>query len=42
VSPRITRGVHATGEALRHLADGALLTGGFLALLWLAELATLR
>ena len=29
-------------EALRVLAGGLLLAGGFIALCWLAELATLR
>jgi hypothetical protein len=33
---------HQIGEALRTLAGGALLAGGFIALCWLAELATLR
>ncbi len=30
------------GEALRDLAGGVLLAGGFIALLWLAELVTMR
>jgi hypothetical protein len=34
--------MHAIAEALRHLVGGALLAGGFITLLWLAELATLR
>ncbi len=42
MSPRAVRRVHAIGEALRTLAGGALLAGGFIALLWLAELATVR
>jgi hypothetical protein len=32
---------HQFGEALRSLASGVLLAGGFIALLWLAELATI-
>ncbi len=31
-----------TLEALRALLGGTLLAGGFIALLWLAELATIR
>lgn len=42
MSPRAVRRVHAIGEALCTLAGGALLAGGFIALLWLAELATVR
>ncbi|PZW40396.1 hypothetical protein C8P66_12435 [Humitalea rosea] len=42
MSPRTARSVHAIGEAVRNLAGGALLAGGFIALLWLAELATVR
>ena len=30
------------GEALRALLGGGLVAGGFIALLWLAELATIR
>lgn len=41
MSPRTARRVHAIGEALRTLARGVLLAGGFIALLWLAELATI-
>ena len=41
MSPRNARHVRAIGEALRHLAGGVLLAGGFIALLWLAELATI-
>ncbi len=41
MSPRTARRVHAIGEVLRNLAGGALLAGGFIALLWLAELATI-
>ena len=33
---------HQLGEALRSLLGGVLLAGGFIALLWLAELATIR
>jgi len=33
---------HRIGEALRALLGGALLAGGFIGLLWLAELATVR
>ena len=33
---------HRIGEALRALLGGALLAGGFIGLLWLAELATIR
>ena len=40
MSPRAARRVHAIGEALRNLAGGALLAGGFIALCWLAELVT--
>ena len=32
---------HQFGEALRALFGGALLAGGFIALLWLTELATI-
>ena len=42
MSPRTARRVHAIGEAFRTLAGGALLAGGFIALLWLAELATVQ
>ena len=41
MSPRTARRVHAIGEALRNLAGSVLLAGGFIALLWLAELATI-
>ena len=41
MSPRTARRVHAIGEALRTLAGGTLLAGGFIALLWLVELATI-
>ena len=41
MSPRTARRVHAIGEALRNLAGGALLAGGFIAVLWLAELAAI-
>lgn len=40
-----TRTAHALRlirDALRNLAGGALLAGGFIALLWLTELATIR
>ena len=33
---------HRIGEALRVLVGGVLLAGGFIGLLWLAELATIR
>ncbi|CAH0164079.1 hypothetical protein ROS9278_01033 [Roseomonas sp. CECT 9278] len=33
---------HRIGEALRALLGGVLLAGGFIGLLWLAELATIR
>ena len=33
---------HQIGDALRVLVGGVLLAGGFIALLWLAELATIR
>ena len=39
--PRTAHYQRAIGEALRNLAGGALLAGGFIALLWLAELATI-
>lgn len=42
MSPRIARRVHAIGEALRTLAGGLLLAGGFIALCWVAELVTFR
>ena len=42
MSPRTARRVHAFGEALRTLAGGVVLAGGFIALLWLAELVTIR
>ena len=32
---------HQIGEALRALLGGTLLAGGFIALLWLTELATI-
>ena len=41
MSPRTARCVHAIGEALRNLAGSVLLAGGFIALLWLAELASI-
>ena len=41
MSPRTARRVHAIGEAIRNLAGGVLLAGGFIALLWIAELATI-
>ena len=41
MTPRTARHLRAIGEALRNLARGALLAGGFIALLWLAELATI-
>ena len=41
MSPRTARRVHAIGQALRNLAGGALLAGGFIALCWLAELVTI-
>jgi hypothetical protein len=41
VSQRTARRGHAIGEALRTLAGGVLLAGGFIALLWLAALATI-
>jgi hypothetical protein len=42
MTSRTARHLHAIGEALRNLASGALLACGFIALLWLAELATVR
>ncbi|PZW41834.1 hypothetical protein C8P66_12024 [Humitalea rosea] len=39
MSPRTGQHLHAIGEALRNLAGGALLAGGFIALLWAVELA---
>ena len=33
---------HQLGEALRALLGGVLLAGGFIGLLWLADLATIR
>ena len=38
---RTPQHLRAIGEALRNLAGGVLLAGGFVALLWLAELATI-
>ncbi len=42
MSPRTAQHLRTIGEALRNLAGGVLLAGGFIALLWLAELATIR
>jgi hypothetical protein len=42
VSPRSTLRPRAIGEALRSLASGALLAGGFIALCWFAGLVTIR
>lgn len=42
MTPRAARHLRAIGEALRILAGGALLAGGFIALCWLTELATIR
>lgn len=42
MSPRTAQYQRAIGGALRNLAGGAMLAGGFIALLWLAELATVR
>lgn len=42
MSPRTAHYRRAIGEVLRNLASGALLAGGFIALLWFAELATVR
>jgi len=41
MTPRTARRLHAVGEALRNLAGGALLTGGLIALCWLAGLMTI-
>jgi len=41
MTPRTVRRLHAVADALRNLAGGVLLAGGFIALLWLAELATI-
>ncbi len=41
MTPRTVRRLHAVAEALRNLAGGALLAGGFIALCWLAELVTI-
>lgn len=38
---RTAQHLRAIGAALHHLAGGVLLAGGFIALLWLAELATI-
>ena len=42
MSPRMSRRLRSISEALSTLAGGALLAGGVIALLWLAELATIR
>jgi len=42
MTPRTGRLLRATSEALRNLAGGALLAGGFIALCWLAELVTIQ
>jgi hypothetical protein len=42
VSPRTAQRLRTIGEALRDLAGGVLLASGFIALLWLAELVTMR
>lgn len=42
MSLRTAQHLRAIGEALRTLAGGVLLAGGFIALCWLAELATIR
>lgn len=42
MKPRTAHALRVTGDALRILAAGALLAGGFIALCWFAELATIR
>ncbi len=42
MSPRNTLRPRGIGEALRNLASGALLAGGFIALCWLVGLITIR
>ena len=39
---RTAHALRVTGDALRTLAGGALLAGGFIALCWFAELVTIR
>jgi hypothetical protein len=42
VTPRTAHRLRAIGDALRTLAGGLLLAGGFIALSWVAELVTFR
>ena len=42
MTPRTARRRRAVSEALRNLAGGALLAGGFIALCWFTELVTIR
>ncbi len=42
MTPRTAHALRLIGDALRNLAGGALLAGGFIALCWIAELATVR
>ncbi len=42
MSPRTAQRLRAIAEALRAVAGGVLMAGGFVALLWLAELVTMR
>jgi hypothetical protein len=42
VTPRTAHRLRAIGDALRTLAGGLLLAGGFIALCWVAELVTFR
>ncbi len=41
MTPRTAQALRLIGHALRTLTGGALLAGGFIALLWLTELATI-
>ena len=42
MTPRTAHRLRAIGDALRSLAGGLLLAGGFIALCWVAELVTIR
>lgn len=41
MTPRTAHTLRVIGDALRTLAGGVLLAGGFIALCWFAELATI-
>jgi hypothetical protein len=42
VTPRTAQRLRAIGDALRTLAGGLLLAGGFIGLCWVAELVAIR